>query len=343
MKRVKVGIVGVGFMSWIHYLGYQRCPSAQLVAFCSRDEKKRSGDWRGIQGNFGPPGEQIEMSGITAYAEFEQLLADPQIDLIDICLPPHLHCQAVTRALQAGKHVLCEKPLALTSDETAQMQAAAAAAGGSQRLMVAHILPFFPEYRLLTDAVADGRYGKLLGGHFKRVIGPPDWVPGFYDPQKVGGPLIDLHVHDAHLIRMLMGMPVAAHSVSRRHQGVPKYVATSFVFDDPDLVVSAASGVIDQHARGFTHGYDVQFEKANVQFEAAAFADGIAASIPLTIAQGDGRVEQPTWAAGDAIDPFVLELEAAAQQVISGTIHPALDAAVAADAIRICELQQQSR
>ena len=334
---VKVAIVGVGFMGWIHYLAYQRCQTAKLVAFCSRDAKKRGGDWRGIQGNFGPPGEVIDVSALAAYESLQEVLDDPAVDLVDICLPPHLHVDAVSRALAAGKHVLCEKPLALTANE-----AAALADGAAGRLMVAHILPFFAEYRLLSDAVADGRFGKLLGGHFKRVIGPPDWIPDFYDPTTVGGPLIDLHVHDAHLIRMLLGMPTAAHSVCRMKDGVPKYVETVFQFADAELVAGATSGVIDQASRGFTHGYDVQFERANVQFETAFFGDSSSASIPLTIAHADGRVERPSddsADAGDSIAVFVQELDAAAQSVVSGQVHPALDAAVAVDAIKICELQ----
>ena len=64
---MRAGIVGVGFMSWIHYLAYQRSEHADLVAFCSRDEKKRSGDWRDIKGNFGPPGEQIDVSSLNVF------------------------------------------------------------------------------------------------------------------------------------------------------------------------------------------------------------------------------------------------------------------------------------
>lgn len=334
---VKVAIVGVGFMGWIHYLAYQRTQAAKLVAFCSRDAKKRSGDWRGIQGNFGPPGEVIDVSALTAYESLDGVLGDASVDLVDICLPPHLHTDAVARVLAAGKHVLCEKPLALTATEAQSL-----ANGAAGRLLVAHILPFFPEYRLLADAVADGRFGKLLGGHFKRVIGPPDWIPDFYDPTTVGGPLIDLHVHDAHLIRMLIGMPTQAHSVCRLKAGVPKYVETVFQFADAELVAGATCGVIDQGSRGFTHGYDVQFEQANVQFESAAFGDGSGASIPLTIAHADGRVERPSEdaaEAGDAIAVFVKELDAAAQSIASGKVHPALDAAVAVDAIKICEMQ----
>jgi len=334
MKQVKVAIVGVGFMGWIHYLGYQQCETATLVAFCSRDAKKRTGDWRGIKGNFGPPSDVIDMTGIAAFESLDELLADDSIDLVDICLPPHLHGEAVSKSLLAGKHVLCEKPLALTSQEAEALSQAA-----SGRLMVAHILPFFPEYRLLADAVADNRFGKLLGGHFKRVIGPPDWVPDFYDATKVGGPLIDLHVHDAHLIRMLLGMPTQAHSVCRMRDGVPKYVETVFRFADSEIVASATSGVIDQASRGFTHGYDVQFELANVQFESAAFGDGGSASIPLTIAHSDGRVERPTFDGGDSIAIFTQELDAAARSVLSGHPDPALEASVAVDAIKICELQ----
>jgi predicted dehydrogenase len=338
---MRAAIVGVGFMGWIHYLAYQRSKVAKLVGFCSRDAAKRAGDWRGIQGNFGPPGDQIDVTGMSVHASLDSLLEDPSIDLIDVCLPPHLHGEAVTKALNAGKWVLCEKPLALTAEEAYALTQQAAG-----KLLVAHILPFFAEYQVLCEAVTSGRYGKALGGRFKRVIGPPSWIPDFYDPARVGGPLVDLHVHDAHLMRMLWGMPNAVHSSSRLHresakQGlrVPQYIDSLFHFDDAELVVSAVSGVIDQPSRGFTHGFDVQFEKANIQFEMAAFGDGSSAAIPLTIAHTDGTVEHPTSPAADSIDVFVNEIDAAAQAVQSGVIHPALDASIAADAIKICELQ----
>jgi predicted dehydrogenase len=342
---MRAAIIGVGFMGWIHYLAYQRSGLAELVGFCSRDGAKRTGDWRGIHGNFGPPGEMIDVSNLSVYATLDEMLADPNIDLVDVCLPPHLHGDAVQKSLDAGKWVLCEKPLALTSKEAYSL-----AKKGHGKLLVAQILPFFPEYRLLQDAVEKGRFGKLLGGRFKRVIGPPSWIPDFYDPARVGGPLVDLHVHDAHLMRMLFGMPKSVHSASRLHGGpdpaqsvVPQYVESIFHFEDPTIVASAVSGVIQQAARGFTHGYDVQFERANVQFEMAAFSDESVAKIPLTIAHADGTVERPSVEAGDAIDVFVDEIDAAANAITHGVIHPALDATIAADAIRICEMQLPAR
>src|SRR5688500_8925997 len=110
---VRVGIVGIGFMGMIHYLAYQKVRGARVEAICARDPKKRAGDWRGIQGNFGPPGGQMDLRGVAAYAELDEMLADPAIDLVDLCLPPALHAEAAVAAFKAGKHVLCEKPIAL--------------------------------------------------------------------------------------------------------------------------------------------------------------------------------------------------------------------------------------
>ena len=332
---MRSGVVGVGFMSWIHYLAYQRSDHAEMVAFCSRDPKKRSGDWRGIQGNFGPPGEQIDVSGMNVFASLDEMLEDETIDLIDICLPPSLHPEAIRKCLAAGKHVLCEKPLAL---DAATAEALAAEADPGQ-LMVAHILPLMPEFALIAEAAADRRWGRPISGRFKRTISPPDWIPDFYDRSSVGGPLIDLHVHDAHLIRLLFGMPNAAHTVARRKEGVPMFYETVFEFHDPELVVSAGGGVIDSPARPFTHGYEVSFEEATVQFEFAGYQDGSTMLVPVTVMHADGSLEKPELGDGDPVTSFVAEVDAAARTVDQGEISPILDAKIAADALRICEMQ----
>ncbi|TWU62680.1 1,5-anhydro-D-fructose reductase [Crateriforma conspicua] len=331
---MRTAIVGVGFMGWIHYLAYQRSPHAELVGFCSRSEAKRSGDWTSIQGNFGPPGRQIDVSGLTVTEHWQALLEDPGVDVIDVCLPPSMHEEVVVAALDAGKHVLCEKPLALQADTARRL-----ADRGDGRLMVAHILPFHPEFQLLVDAAGDQRWGKPIAGRFKRTIGPPDWIPDFYDATSVGGPLLDLHVHDAHLIRLLFGMPDRVDTASRKHQGVPKLYETVFHFNDSPVVVSCGGGVIDSSARPFTHGFEVSFEKATVRFEFAAYADGQTSVVPLTIMHADGTVEMPTLGDGDPITAFAAEINAAAESVRTGKIHPVLDASIAADAIEICQMQ----
>lgn len=113
-----------------------------------------------------------------------------------------------------------------------------------------------------------------------------------------------------------------------------------FEFETPDLAVSAGGGVIDSPARGFTHGYEVSFEKATVQYEFAAYADGSTNIIPVTIMNADGSVERPELGDGDPISAFVAEVDAAADCVDNGTLSPILAGLTAADALAICEMQR---
>src|SRR5919206_4276607 len=122
---VRIGIAGIGFMGLIHYLAARRLRGAAVAAIHSRDPKKLAGDWRGIRGNFGPPGEMMDLSGVQKYDRLDTLLADPAIDLVDVCNPTHLHPETALRALQAGKHVLVEKSIALDPQEADAMLEAA--------------------------------------------------------------------------------------------------------------------------------------------------------------------------------------------------------------------------
>ncbi|MHC5541474.1 Gfo/Idh/MocA family protein, partial [Singulisphaera rosea] len=112
---VGIGIVGVGFMGMIHYLAAKGLAGGKVVAVCSRDPKKLAGDWTGIQGNFGPRGTQMDLSDVGRYADVAELLADPKVDLVDVCVPNDEHARLAIRALEAGKNVLVEKPIALSA------------------------------------------------------------------------------------------------------------------------------------------------------------------------------------------------------------------------------------
>src|SRR5437016_776023 len=98
---VRIGIVGVGFMGMIHYLASKNLQGAKLVAICSRDQKKLTGDWRSIQGNFGPRGQMMDLSGLKKYSDLKDMLTDKDIDLIDICNPTNLHPETAILALRA--------------------------------------------------------------------------------------------------------------------------------------------------------------------------------------------------------------------------------------------------
>jgi predicted dehydrogenase len=338
---LRVGLVGIGFMGWIHYLSYKKTKGVNLAAVCTRDERKLGGDWRGVQGNFGPPGEQVDLSNVAKYADYRKLLADPLIDLVDICLPPNLHAEASIAALKAGKHVFVEKPMGLMAAECDKIVKAAEKA--KKQVLVGQCLPFLPEYAYSRAAIASGRYGKLLGGHFKRVISDPLWLKDFWDPTKVGGPLVDLHVHDAHFIRLLFGMPTAVTSQGRIRGDVVEYCVSQFQFADPSLVVTSSSGVINQPGRPFTHGFEMHLEKGTFYFDLAVLAGGKLQVTPLTVLDSKGKAEQPKMPPGDPmLSAFDAEMKEVARSIKSGQPSALLSGALARDAIVLCHKQTQA-
>jgi predicted dehydrogenase len=339
---MRIGLVGVGFMGWIHWLAYQKVKGVQVAAVCSRDEKKLSGDWTGIRGNFGPPGEQVDLAKVKKYREFDDLLADPSIDIVDLCLPPSLHAAATIAALKAGKHVFVEKPMALTTAECKKMVEAAAKA--NKQVFVGHVLPYLPEYVHARKLIDSGKYGRAIGGTFKRVISDPLWLKGFYDPRGAGGPLVDLHVHDAHLIRLVFGMPTAGASQGRMRGEVVEYCNSLFHFADKSLAVAATSGVLNQQGRGFTHGFEIHLEKATLHFEIGFYADGVTDNMPLKVLLPNGKIDRPKLSsAGDPmLTAFEHEIKELATCLKKDQPSALLGAGLARDAIVLCHKQTEA-
>ncbi|MDB5350235.1 MAG: putative dehydrogenase [Planctomycetota bacterium] len=336
---VRIGIVGIGFMGMIHYLAARGLAGGRVVAMCSRDEKKRAGDWTGIQGNFGPKGAQMDLSGQAMYADVAELLADPNVDLVDLCVPNDEHAELAIRALEAGKHVLVEKPIALKVAEADRMLAAAKASG--KMLMVAHVLPFFPEFAFALEAVKSGRYGRLQAAHLTRVISKPDWSGGISDADRSGGPAIDLHIHDTHYIGLLCGVPKSVHARGVVDGAAVVHLTTQYLYEDSNLAVSAISGAISQKGRGFAHGFEVYLERATLSFSFAATADSPQLN-SLAIILPDGSVQRPDLGSGDPVDAFTRELTVAVEAVASGSEADRLSGTLARQALAICLAEIQS-
>lgn len=326
---LRIGITGIGFMGMIHYLAYQNVPGVKVTAFCEKYNQARlAGDWTSIKGNFGPQGTMMDMSQFACYTELEDMISDPNVDMIDVCLPPNQHAAATIAALKGGKHVFCEKPISLDPQEGAAMAQTAAETG--KILNIGHVLPFFPAYNYLVEAKKSGKWGKLLGGNFSRVTADPKWLPHYYEMGVCGGPMMDLHIHDAHFIRYFFGMPKTVQGVGRcRNGNVPEYFSSQFLYDDPALVVTATSGAIMQQGRPFTFGFEVQFEKATVLCD-------LYMNMPLTVLHEDGSVEKPELPAGTDTLPFELELAEAVRCVETGTKSEKLDGSLASDALILC-------
>lgn len=330
---VRIGIVGLGFMGRIHYLAAQRLTGAKVTAVCSRDPAKLAGDWRNTRGNFGPEPGSVDLSGVKTYAAFADLLADPDVDLIDICAVTDQHAPLAVAALAAGKHVLVEKAISLTPADADAMLAAARAAG--KLLMVAHVLPFFPEFKFAAGVVRGGEYGKVVAAHFKRVIAMPDWSADIADAAKTGGPAVDLHVHDTHFIGLVCGVPDAVFAVGAVAGGAVTYLTTSYLYGPGGPAVTCSSGAVSMGGRPFAHGYEIYLERATLLYDSGG--------VPLTLLTAGGKTAHPDLAGGgDPLAAFTDELQAAVDGVASGKEPDLLGAKLARDALVMCHRECES-
>ena len=203
---IGIGIVGIGFMGVTHFRAIDNVRGAKVTAICTRDRRKLKGDWRKIQGNFGESGGRQDVSKLACYEDIDALLADPKVDLVDLCLPTNMHVEWTMRALAAGKHVLLEKPIAVDPEEGRRLVAMAGKTG--RALVVAQNPPYWSHCRYLRDRLRRGDLGEIEGvsinwvGNALGVLGLeplPDSLPGVVKPtlfrgdaaQNGGGFLVD--------------------------------------------------------------------------------------------------------------------------------------------------------
>lgn len=331
---VKVGIIGIGFMGVTHFKALQNVKGARVVAICTRDAKKLAGDWRAIQGNFGDAGGMQDLSRIARYPEIDELLADDSIDIVDICLPTHLHRAVSIAALEAGKHVLVEKPLALNLKDANAMIAAAQKAG--RLLMVGQVLRFFPAFAEAAELVRSGKYGALRALHLKRIIATPQWsVEGhFADAGKSGGPVLDLHIHDTDFVQHIAGVPQRVQTTGYTAPGgTGLYINTQYVYDGRNIAVSAQSGALSMPGVGFEHGYDLYLEGATVRFNNLFTGD----EVFLSTADGKTKRYKPRRK-----EAFAAQLQHAVDCVREGHPSELISAQAARSSLATCLQEYQS-
>ncbi len=135
--------------------------------------------------------------------DWGELVADPEVEGIDICLPTDLHAPVAIEALAGGKHVFCEKPMALTAADCERMIAASERHG--RVLMIGHVLRFWPEYQELEQFIR--KHASVTSVRFARRSAVPDWGPWLADESRSGGAILDLLIHDIDQALLLFGKP----------------------------------------------------------------------------------------------------------------------------------------
>ncbi len=263
---VNVGVIGLGVMGTTHLDAYASLSDAKVVAVADRIAAKLRGD-ESAKGNIegqASSGGGFDLSKARHYTEGSDLIADPDVELVDICLATPLHAEFAIQALDAGKHVLIEKPLARTGEEAKRILAAAATSKGMA--MCAMCMRFWPAWAWLKQALESGRYGPVRSAVFRR-LGEHPGGPFYSNGEQSGGAILDLHIHDSDFVQHLFGVPEAVTS-----QGYKKitdhidHVTTFYHYTEGPLVV-AEGGWAMAKGFGFSMTYCVNFENATAVFD----------------------------------------------------------------------------
>jgi predicted dehydrogenase len=328
-----IGVIGLGFMGLTHIRAYRQLPGARIAAICDAVRLPLDGNLSSIAGNIATTDQiKLDMREVKAYWQHEELLANPAVDLVDICVPTPLHPPIAIAALQAGKHVLCEKPLARTTALCRQIVAAAAKAKGF--FMPAMCLRFWPEWVWLKQAIAQQTYGRALAVHFRRLSEPPGWSQGTYlNGAASGGALLDMHIHDSDFVQFCFGRPrgVFASGASLL-SGETDHVLTQYQVAG-GAVVSAEASWLMGPGFGFKMVYLAVFENATADYDSSRGAEA------LRLFQ-KGQPARTLKCEGP--DGYVGELAHMLAAIQTGQPPTVVTAQDGLSAVEICEAEERS-
>ncbi len=245
---LKVGLVGVGGISGAHIPAWENRADAELVALCDiRTERM----------------ERFENTEKRLYTDLDEMLANEELDILDICLPTYLHAEVAIKAMDMGINVVTEKPISLKKEDVERVYAAAER--NNVKFMVAQVLRFWPEYELLKEIYDSKRYGKLLSGTMTRLGCYPrwSWDGWMMDEKRSGLVPFDLHIHDLDYMVYAFGKPTVAHKFRSK---LPDQDFMSITYNFGDFFINTeASWYATSYP--FTAEFRFQFEDAVVANE----------------------------------------------------------------------------
>lgn len=327
---MKIGVVGLGFMGSTHLEAYQSVEGAEIVAVASDDPKKLAGDLSGVGGNLDRGGGKIDFSNAARYPTAEELIADPNVEAVDLCTPSFLHASQAEAALEAGRHVLVEKPMALNNEDCDRMLAAQEKSG--KVLMVAQVLRFWPDWAAMREKIRSGELGAVKHAFFHRRCAAPAWSAWLADRSRSGGGVVDLLIHDLDFCRHLFGMPesVEARGVENLEAGID-VVEAKLEYPDGPLVTVAGGW---RHPKGypFTSEFTVVLEGGTLDFHTGL------RELTLYDAEGETiEVEKPEQ------DAFQAELAVFIEACRKGEAPADCPPSESADAVRLALAMRESR
>lgn len=265
---LKVALVGVGGISGAHIPAWEERRDAELVALC---------DIRA---------EQMEKyKNKHCYTDFDEMLKNERIDILDICLPTYLHAEFAIKAMNMGINVICEKPVSVNAADVARVYSTAKS--NNVKFMVAQVLRFWPEYSIIKEIYDTGKYGRLLSGHMGRLGVRPKWSwdDWMMDENRSGLVPFDLHIHDLDFIVYAFGKPKEFKDYRARSEN-QDYINSIYEYDGFFITTEAAWY---DAPYPFAANFRFQFEKALAVFE----------NDEMTIYEKDGKIFKPVSQSGE--------------------------------------------
>lgn len=311
---IKVGILGAGFMGSTHAKGYGKLPDVEMAGIFSRSAERAAKVAQEVGAK----------KGVT---DMDGLVQDPDIDVIDICIPTPWHKEYTIKALEAGKHVLCEKPMAMTATDCEAMIEAAEKSG--KVLMVAHVLRFWPEYVALKELVASGKLGKTIAATASRLSTRPTWGEWFSHADQTGGAVFDLQIHDLDTFNWLFGRPRSVYALGGKGEpGGWDHVLTLVHYDSSQGF--AEGSVMMPPEYPFTMTLSVRCERGSVEYTFRAGGVSVEMGVSgarLTVYEPGKEPYSPPFEEGDAYDnevAYFIECVRAGKQPQTATAQEGL-------------------
>ncbi len=254
-KQLRGILVGCGFMGGMHAQIYHALPGVEIVA--------------GVDGRIPESEEKLAKLGCPApvFASLSEALAAVECDFVDVCLPTHQHKGNAVEAIEAGKALFCEKPLALSVEEADAIVEAAERNGTLAQ--VGHCLRFWPEYMRLIEYHKSGDGGQLLSLNLIRRAGRPDYgIDNWLNNEdQSGGAALDLHIHDTDFVLAMLGQPKSIESKVTRDFSGPVHVFSLMEYDG--LIVSSEGGWNYPKKWGFQMAFQAVYENAVLDFDSS--------------------------------------------------------------------------
>lgn len=301
-------------MGTTHFRIHKQLGKSEIIAVADVDERKIKGDWSSVVGNIGDSDntKPVDMTGIAVYTDAMELIANPEIEMVDICVPTYLHEKYAIAALRSGKHVFCEKPIGRTFQEATRITAEAEKS--DKLFMNGLCVRHWPEYRHAWELYTSGELGKVISATFKRVspsIHGNAWQDWFMKSELSGSALLDLHLHDTDLIRYFFGRPESVTSFGvkgfRSDKGID-HLVTNYDFGDGSLIM-AEGGWDAAKTTPFEMSFQLVCEKGTVRLSELGYR----------IMYEDGRIEEPKPASEHLPTGWHVEIDYFLSSILQGT------------------------